>query len=166
MELRLKIENNMSKAEEGEILSKLAAAFNKHGDNYLTGLFSNRCVAWLEHQMRDDSYCDFVEHFLGLEEENRKLERRTLEAEHTAQSMQGSLQKERESFQTELVQAQANQDRLLKVITDYKGQTESLLEERSSLIQERSEFVSRIDKLDDEILRLKARLYDALLADK
>jgi hypothetical protein len=151
MEIRLKVEQDMPKAQEIGIIRRLQEVFNENSDNYLHSFFSPTLCGWVENQIRDDMGCSLDEYLDGK-----------VEFDHTKRI--GALESEL-----------ASQKALVKVIEEDSYEQKTRLEHRIEQLQiegqkyrERAvDAESREESLDQElasceiIIRdLKAEIYD------
>jgi len=143
MEIKLKIENDMSKAEEIEILNKLGNIYSMHPDNYLTILFSNHFINWATENIKNDFPVDPMEYI-------------------TAYSKR-EWEKEIKDLKEKLEEAQKGIIEIKEVAHNATVQVEYYKEEQYNyecLVNERN---IKIDELENHIVNLKAKLYDLLV---
>jgi len=137
MEIRIKVEDNMAKAEEIKVVEKLHDAF-KGTCSYLTDFFSEGTCNWIKAQIRDDFSCDI---FPYIVEENADEIR--------------SLTEERDKIVDEV-------GRMDKQIKDLRRR-ENLAKEK--IIEKQEEIYNleaKLSKQHNEIIQLKAELYDLI----
>lgn len=72
-EIRIKVENDMTKAEERAILTKLMATFSQYPNNYLRSLFSEQFVSWAEVQISNDFNLNVYEYIEDSHKEDPEL---------------------------------------------------------------------------------------------
>lgn len=141
-EIKLKIDNDMKKQEEIAILEKLKKVFYEHPNNYLTSLFSTEFVSWASQRIRDDFPVDVYEYVNGYGADvdlNKKLADRISELQ--------------ELQQESVSKVAALQEALSSLRTKYNDDIEWH-------VNHENELTTRLAAQEDELLRLKAKLYD------
>jgi len=140
MEIRLKINDNMSKQEEIDILHKLRDTYTNHPDNYLATLFSHKFTSWAGLQIKNDFPVNPMEYITVYSEKEWK--------------------KEIKYLKEELEEAQQGIIDINEVAHNATVQVEYYKEEQYNcecLVNERN---IKIDELENHIVNLKAKLYD------
>lgn len=161
MKICLDIKDDMSKAEELAIMQKLHDAFKANPNNYLTSLFSNWLLAWVETQVKNDSHCDVMEYREAAEKEVIKVSDALRKAEAEVKSGKEILKKVEEKA---VVDLQNKEEQLADLEMDL-ADMERLLQEsvaKNGEITEMNEAVAdKAEGLEMQIIGLKAKLYDA-----
>jgi hypothetical protein len=152
MGIRLDITNDMSKQEEIKILDKLRDAFMENPDNYLASLFTNDFVGWCTNRIRDDFPLDAYEQIKPEWDDEWDKERTKLENE--VSNLKDKLTNCERNYGVELEE----NDRLNKVVDEIKSDLYAAESERDMATVEK-------ETCEQEIIKLKARLYD-LMTDK
>ena len=152
MEIRLKIEDNMSKAEEIKILKKLQNAFEHNPNNYLTSLFHGQLVAWCGKRIKDDFPIDIYEMWESTEKilSDREAQIKEMKREFNfLQERIGALEQE---------------------ISEKRGKI-SLLEETNKANQDATidllnkvrDLEAQLEQKDMQLMTLKAKIFDLLM---
>ena len=140
MEIRLKIENDMSKAEEIEILDKLGNIYSIHPDNYLATLFSNQFINWATENIKNDFPVDPMEYITAYSKREWEKEIKDLK-EKLEEAQQGII---------EINEVAHNSTESANYFQEEKYKLENLISKKDS----------QIDELENCIVNLKAKLYD------
>jgi len=143
MEIRIKAEDNMSKAEEIKVVEKLHDAF-KGTCNYLTDFFSEGTCNWLEEQIRNDFSCDIFPYIEANIEEIYESGKLTEKQEMTIKEM----------------------DKQIQALSKYKDSAKAEIDDLEETIYQRNQELNKqSDKIAlqaQEIIQLKAELYDLI----
>jgi DNA repair exonuclease SbcCD ATPase subunit len=161
----VKTEGPLAKLDEIEILKQLAGAFTEH-DGYCKSLFREELVSWAAGQIRLDLPPDIWAECLGASAAQAEIARETqelkIELNSKAKTLQRALEenadlkKKAKAFTAELAEledareALANQEALI----------EEMRREMTILGQAHGEQRAALEKARQDILVLKARLYD------
>jgi len=140
MEIRLKIENNMSKAEERAILEKLRDAFAQNDDNYLAPLFTREFTNWACQRIQDDILVNPMEYITAYSEKEWEKEIKDLK-EKLEEAQQGVI---------EMNEVAHNATESANYLQEEKYKFEDLIFAKNI----------KIDELENCIVNLKAKLYD------
>ena len=157
-----KLADNPSKPEERDFLHEVAAGVP--ADSYLASLFSADMVQWVEAQIRQDVSCDLWGAFdYALKDAAAQVDR---------------VRDEVKAAQAEAGDCKRRYDALEQVLEAVRGKHE-MAEEKAQLLHDRWQeslaeacaaqdrfyhATTEIDRLKDEIVGLKAKLYDAMTA--
>jgi len=142
MEIRLKIEDNMNKAEEIDILEKLRDTYTNHPDNYLATLFSDKFVNWASKRIRNDFPVDSMEYIKAHEQDDQKEKINKLE-ERLEEAQQGII---------EINEVAHNATESTRYYKEEQYKLENIINEKEI----------KINELKNCIINLKAKLYDLL----
>jgi hypothetical protein len=152
-EIKMKTLNTQStKEEEIQFLKKVASAA---GDgSYLHSLLSTKLVGWMEDQIHNDFGCDLMGNWELAEEQLTESKRATRILEQQLEVANNLLKSTEAEYEARVKHAESIQHQLGEQLMDMTNQWHQALDEKHELevlAQDRA----------DEILRLKAALYDA-----
>jgi len=153
MEIRLKIENDMSKAEEIDILKKLRDAYTIHPDNYLTILFSNRFINWAIENIKNDFPVDPMEYIMEYITAYSKRER-----EKEIKDLKEKLEEAQQGI-IEMNEVAHNLTETARYYKEEQYKLECLVSEKISQIDKRN---IKLNELENCIVNFKAKLYDLM----
>lgn len=141
-----------TKAEEIQFLKEIASAAGT--GSYLHSLLSTKLVGWMESQIRDDFGCDLMGNW-ELAEEQLTESTREIRALNTQLNVaHADAKKAKEEHESQIGMIETTLHMLDTQLADMTNQWHQALDEKHELkvlAQDRA----------DEILRLKAALYDA-----
>lgn len=157
--IRVYTDKDSTKAGEIDNLNRLHAAFHGTG-NYLESLFSEKLVNWCREQIQNDFPPDVWDHYEGARAEadsvHQTLARMTKELKQAEERTQAVIEESKRFAQAGVEEA----GRLREVITrqgqDLQDKQEWALKQAGELGMANAE----ISRLKQQIVELKARLYD------
>lgn len=156
-EIRIKVDNDMSKQDEIEIMHKLRDTFGKYPNNYLSNLFSMNFTQWIENQIRDDFSADAYEHFCGWECDDAKRKLET--ANEIYDKLLTDTNEQAIESEQKIKKLISNRDELIKQFAQAERDYEILLNETADT---EDKLQKKIGCLEHEIIILKAKLYDKI----
>lgn len=152
-EIRIKIENDMSKQDEIDIITKLRDTFTTYPDNYLASLFTMNFTQWVKNQIKNDFPPDAYDLFCGFECDNIKREL-------------DSTKKSVETFQDLLKEFRETKTKLTLNIGELQTECSKSERDYEKLLNETADTEDELQKeigcLEHEIVLLKAKLYDKI----
>ncbi len=166
MEIRLKVHENMTKADELLIMEKLVSAFRKFPNEYLSDFFTPALESWLSMQIMSDFSCNLMRVYL---DENKSLQVEIDRLHLAEQALRVDLDSYRRKLDETIQQVEIlTKDREALIDERDKAQAQARvidgegrkLADEFSAAQEAWDESAR--DLTDEIIRLKARLFDHL----
>lgn len=144
-----------TKQEEIETIEKLQKSFAGTG-SYLASLFSEKMVAWVAEQIRNDFIPDLYGAFMFTEEEAGRVG-------EAARSELRQAEAEIKRLTSELSMAQESRDRQATMKEQYKGLYETTSQQLVEMNGERNQAVADLEAANQKIIELKARLFDLLV---
>jgi len=147
MEIRLKINDNMSKQEEIDILHKLRDTYTNHPDNYLATLFSHKFTSWAGLQIKNDFPVNPMEYITVYSEKEWEKEIKDLK-EELEEAQQGII---------EMNEVAHNSTKTVEYYKKELCKLEEIIDEKTMSIADQS---IKINNLEGHIVSLKAKLYD------
>ena len=114
------IEQDMAKAAEIEILTKLQRIYKSFPDNYLASLFSDEFVGWASNRIRDDIMVDAYEYIRDFHEnpEADQLKEEVQDKENIIKAVKVVLE-DREQTITELKEKLAKREESVLKLDEY-----------------------------------------------
>lgn len=152
MEIRLKIEDNMSKEDEIKILKKLQNAFEHNLNNYLASLFHGQLVAWCEKRIKDDFPIDIYEMWESTEKILTNREVQIKEMTRGSHFLQGKV----EELEKKLAEKREMVSSLRAESGDNQNTTIDLLNKVRDL-------EAQLEQKDTQLMTLKAKMFDLLM---
>ena len=151
----IEVEDNMSKEMEIKVLNKFYASF-AGTDTYLEQLFTAPFITWASMKIRDDIFPDVMQYIHPEEsDELRQLRLLADSNEKLVDHYQGQEQELKEQYAALKEAKQMDWDRNQEKIQTIQ---ERLFEERERVRRH----VDHIADLEQEVLSLKAKLYDEM----
>ena len=151
----IEVEDGMSKEMEAKVLNKLYEAF-AGTDTYLEQLFTAPFVSWVNTKIRDDIFPEVMQYIHPEEsDELRQLRLLADSNEKLVDHYQGQEQELKEQYDALKEAKQMDWDRNQEKIQTIQ---ERLFEERERVRRH----VDHIADLEQEVLSLKAKLYDEM----
>lgn len=154
--LTLKVSDDMSKAEEVQVLEKLEKFFRVNPNNYLAGLFKTDFSIWAARRMADDFTLDVMEYVndLSKEQEIAELRGKLEDSEAQAEILKDEREALQQSFKALNENLSAEKEEGRNRLVEYD-------EIAVDLRRELDETTTHFLKGAEEIRRLKAILFDA-----
>ena len=159
-EIRLKVENDMAKAEEIAILEKLSNVFSGTG-NYLTSLFTTDFVGWATNMIKNDFPVNVMEYINDHEKDkiigDLQNIARTLELEMDKIKIDKlDLVKENEKLRDRISECYTEISRLGR---DYEKEHNRMVDEVMQAQEEGNRHLS-------EVIKLKSKIYDLIMKEQ
>lgn len=152
------VRSNASKSEELETLKKAAKLFEP--GTYLHDLFTERFFDWIESSMKNDFPPDIYEVIETLQKDSARETSARIQAENNAAQTEKGLRRAIADIESQVKRSDEESERQCNRLI----QTEKdLTEERVTHQATRGQLAAAqrvIECREDEILRLKAKLYD------
>lgn len=150
-EIRIKIWDNMSKAEEQKVIAKLRYVFEVFPNNYLASLFTQEFQNWVVNRTQDDFPVDVMEYI----------------NDHSKDDEIGMLRNNIQAVKKDLQRAKQDIEVWKERAGEWHSQVDSLEKENHELTRDGDQLLSINHELknelatkDNELVRLKAKLYD------
>ena len=161
-EIRLRIEDNPSKAEEVAILKKLADFFScKVKDTYLGSLFTEGFVNWCATQIGNDFPCDlysWAKETVNYQTTQLNEELATLRSDLKTLTFEAE---QKDKKVAELTAALDEADKHVESLIELRESTKTELSNTCDELREASE---QLQIAEGQVVELKAKLYDLLHA--
>jgi len=167
--VRLDIRSDMGKAEEIEILRKLAVAIERAGDTYLSSLFREELIDWVQTQINGDFPPDLWRAYAGLRDDVVRLERGR---EDLANAVEVRLQAVKRALRRSVVRIRkmGHRERRLSRSIDFhnaelrteRKRVNDECAQKLNLQKELDEANEEKARLERELIRLKAGMYDLI----
>lgn len=148
----------MSKQQETAALAKMA--MEQERGSYLEGLFTNDMVAWASQKIAQDFLPDLHAEYVAEMEQNQELRLEVSRLQSKVRSQKDSRNREEqawkqgnENLQAELENAKAQSQR-------YLDQLSAVQTAKWEQAQELDAAEAKAEKLELELLKLKAKLFD------
>ena len=155
MEIRLKIEHDMAKADEIKLLERLEDAYRQYSPNYLGALFSPTFVGWASKRIKDDFPLNVMEYINDQEATNVIQSLRTM-LEHKESTI--------DAINLEVRHQKGTIDGLQRTVIDKDEQFLEMssrnTQQANSLTDLHEEMSQDNDELRTVIYKLKARVFD------
>lgn len=147
-----------SKAEEWQTLMEMAACAER--GSYLESLFSGELLNWVKDQMANDFPCDIMDHLRHASDEVQEAQRLQAKAEAAVKHYEGTI-KDLEGSLARREELMNNQTALIRQRNDEIGDlTQQLLSKDGDYNRLAELAEDAQNALKDEIIRLKAEIYD------
>ncbi|MCP4156673.1 MAG: hypothetical protein GY757_53665 [bacterium] len=172
-EIRLKISDDMSKAQEEALLIKLFQTFEEHPANYLASLFSNEFTKWAAIRISNDFPLDVMEYITGHADDLDKLKDHNKELMQSIIALETDLDTKEQSTKQKLFDLKAEYEKRLKWETEQKegAQREAKNLQRhltaheqaaKEMVEKSEERTAELERLSQEVDRLKVKLFDEI----
>lgn len=163
-----------SKAEEKEFLSRVAGKVGP--GSYLASLFTQELVEWVYQQITDDMHCDLMAEYIGYRDEawksvpedlcreriDRAVKEATMKATAEADDRIRGMQESMAAREAELLAEIRALTSQLKTVRDLR---DSAVPEADKLFKDVRELTQENERLAAEVIALKAKLYDLMVAE-
>lgn len=151
MEVRIKITDDMAKAEELAIVECLTEVFNQHPNNYLHSFFTPVLQGFLSNAIRDD-ICPTVDHYIDGSVQSEKDE----EISDLRRELEGL----RKTFDKVADDNLALAERARKAEAVEKDRVTDLIEQLNASHNREENLQRDLDYLEVQVRDLKAEIYD------
>lgn len=155
----LRLDRDPSKQEEIDALHKVADVF-RNGDTYLSSFFTNDLLSWCEIQIKNDIGPDLYGTY-AYQQSGALSELETLKKDHESTVREVNyLQGQLAGKHNELEQEQKSKAGIIEHCQGVEEKNKDLLSALSEMRAERDEFRNIKESYADELIRLKAKLFD------
>jgi len=157
MKIQLDIKDNMSKADEISIIEKISDTLkkvdngSKEPTNYLKCLFNESFIFWVKQQIQNDIFPEVMQYIDGYHIKEDELERANGKIKLLIEDNE-TLKAENEKLNDKIFDFF---QRLGEVNAEHEKEVDEYLHELEQVKQS-------LEQKEEEIIRLKAKLYDLM----
>ena len=155
-EIRIKVEDDMSKAEETKILEKITSIFKEHPNNYLSSMFSDDLCTWASNQIREDMSLNVYEYIQDSYEHRTEV----TDLDRKISDLEAGRKVNQELIDDMGISIGDHKQNTLNAVMNAKEREDELQAQINDLIHENTQLIKLEVDNGQEIRDLKVKLYD------